>query len=60
MHVLIVALELVLTGKAVVTTVLAPKERAWELILVEAGAMLGRVVAFDVPKALGDDMTVLL
>lgn len=60
MDVLVMTLELVLARKAVVATVLAPKDRAWELILVEAGAMLGLVVALEVPKALGNDMTILL
>lgn len=60
MDVLVVALELVLASKAVVAAVLAPEHGAWKLLLVGARAMLGLVVAFEVPKILGDGVTALL
>ncbi len=53
------ALELVLARKAVITAVFTPEYRAWELLFVRVGAMLGFVVAFEVTKVLGDGMTVL-
>ena len=54
------ALELVLARKAIVAAVLAPDHGAWELLLVRIGAMLGLVVASEVAKDLGYDLTILL
>ena len=54
------ALELVLARKAVVAAVLAPDHGAWELLLVRIGAMFVLVVASEVAKVLGYDLTVLL
>ena len=56
----VMALELVLARKAVVAAVLAPDLGAWKLLLVRIGAMLGLVVASEVAKVLGHDLTVLL
>ena len=58
--VLVMALELVLARKAVVAAVLTPEHGAWKLLFVRIDAVFGFVVPFKVPKALGDDWTVLL
>ena len=55
----VMARELVLARKAVVAAVLAPDHGAWELLLLRIGAMLGLVVASEVAKVLGYDLTVL-
>ena len=60
MNVIVMALELVLARKAVVAAVLAPDYGAWELLLVRVGAMLGLVVASEVAKVFGNDLTFLL
>ena len=54
------ALELVLARKAVVAAVSAPDQGAWKLLLVRVGAMLGLVVASEIAKVLGQDLTFLL
>ena len=53
-------LELVLARKAITAAVLAPGHWAWKLLLVRIGTMLGLAVASEIPKVLGDDLTVLL
>ena len=60
MNVFVMTRELVLARKAVVAAVLAPDHGAWELLLVRIGTMLILVVAAEVAKVLGHDLTVLL
>ena len=56
----VMALELVLARKAVVAAVLAPDHWAWKLLFVRVGAMLDLIMASEVAKVLGYDLTVLL
>ena len=55
MDVLVVTLELVLAGEAVVATVLAPKHWAWVLELCGAGAVLHSVVAYEIGPSLAGE-----